>query len=181
MRLEQLEYFIEVVKCQSINQAAKNLFISQPNLSQSIANLEKEIGSLLLKRSSQGVIPTLEGIEVYNNALKVLNLVEDSLYRWKNTAYENKKLQGKVEIIAIPGAMTLLSNYVLLDLKQACPNIDISIFEAALVDTIEPLISSRATIGLGSYEMPLEETFLAAVPENWIIEPLLIEIGRAHV
>lgn len=175
MRLEQLEYFLEVVKCQSINQAAKNLFISQPNLSQSIANLEKEIGSLLLKRSSQGVIPTLEGIEVYNSALKILDLVEDSLCKWKNTANENKNLQGKVEVIAIPGAMTLLSNYALLDLKKACPNIDISIFEAALVDTIEPLISSRATIGLGSYEIPLEEMFLTHVPENWIIEPLLTE------
>lgn len=185
MRLEQLEYFIEVVRCQSINKAAKNLFISQPNLSQSIANLEKEIGSLLLKRSRQGVTPTLEGVEIYRDALKILDIVGDSLESWKKTAQNNKNLQGNVAIMSIPGAMTLLSNHVLLDLKKSCPNIDISVFEEALVDTIIPLVSSRATIGIGSYEMPLEDKFLASVPDEWIIEPLMVEelsvlVSRRH-
>lgn len=175
MRLEQLEYFIEVVKCQSINKAAKNLFISQPNLSQSIGNLEKEIGSLLLKRSRQGVALTLEGMEVYNDALKILDIVGESLSSWQKTAQENLRLKGKVDIMSIPGAMTLLSNYVLLDLKKSCPNIDISIFEEAMVDTIFPLISSRATIGIGSYEIPLEDKFLRSIPDEWVIEPLMVE------
>lgn len=175
MRLEQLEYFIEVVQCQSINKAAKNLFISQPNLSQSIANLEKEIGSILLKRSRQGVVPTLEGMTVYGDALKILDIVGESLEKWREVAIESQGLQGNIAIMSIPGAMTLLSNYVLLDLKKSCPNIDIAIFEEALVDTLIPLISSRATIGVGSYELPLEDKFLACKPDEWIIEPLLVE------
>ena len=38
---KQAEYFLEIVNCGSITEAAKNLFISQPALSQTIKNIEK--------------------------------------------------------------------------------------------------------------------------------------------
>ena len=44
MDFNQLKYLIEIVETGSISKAANNLFISQPNLSQQMSNLEKEIG-----------------------------------------------------------------------------------------------------------------------------------------
>ncbi len=172
MRLEQLEYFIEVVKCRSINGAAKNLFISQPNLSQSISNLEKEIGSVLLNRSRQGVIPTLEGVMVYKEALKIVEGVEQSLSKWRKIASENETIRGKVAVMTIPGAMPLFSNHFILELKQSCPKIDVSLYEDNLVNSIQPLITSKATVALGSYREDLEKSFFSEVPEEWKIEPV---------
>ena len=44
MRIEQLRHVVEVARCGSMRQAALNLYISQPNLSVSIQNLEEEVG-----------------------------------------------------------------------------------------------------------------------------------------
>ena len=40
---KQAEYFLEIVNCGSITEAAKNLFITQPALSQTIKNIENEL------------------------------------------------------------------------------------------------------------------------------------------
>ena len=43
MTLTQLRYVIEIANSSSMNEAAKNLFVSQPSLSGSIRELENEI------------------------------------------------------------------------------------------------------------------------------------------
>ncbi len=64
MKLEQISYVIEIAETGSFSQAARNLFISQPNLSSSIKKLEEEIGFEIFKRKSSGAILTPEGKEL---------------------------------------------------------------------------------------------------------------------
>lgn len=52
MTTDQLRYFYEVAKCLNFSQAARELYISQPNLTKYIANLEKELGFKLFDRST---------------------------------------------------------------------------------------------------------------------------------
>lgn len=77
MKLSQLKYFLEVASCLNITKAAKNLFISQPTLTVSIKNLEKELGIKLFYRSKQRITLTQEG-EVFREKLKPIftDLVE---------------------------------------------------------------------------------------------------------
>lgn len=44
MTLQQLRYAITIADSTSMNEAAKQLFISQPSLSSSIRDLEEELG-----------------------------------------------------------------------------------------------------------------------------------------
>lgn len=53
MKFEHLKYFVEIAHCSSINNAAKNLFVSQPTLTSAIKSLEKDLGFQLRKRSHQ--------------------------------------------------------------------------------------------------------------------------------
>lgn len=39
MTIQQLQYVLEIARCGSASRAAKNLFLSQPNLSSAIKNL----------------------------------------------------------------------------------------------------------------------------------------------
>ena len=61
MTLQQLKYALTIADCGSMNEAAKQLFISQPSLSLAVKELEKEIGTRLFKRSNRGVSVTQEG------------------------------------------------------------------------------------------------------------------------
>ena len=60
MELRQIEFFLQLYKDRNITVASQNLYISQQGMSKSIANLEKEVGFPLFKRSVSGVKPTAE-------------------------------------------------------------------------------------------------------------------------
>lgn len=48
MQMQQLRYFLEIAKEKNISAAAKNLYLSQPSLSQQIRKLEEELEVPLL-------------------------------------------------------------------------------------------------------------------------------------
>ena len=73
MRLGQLEYFIKIAECGSFSKAAKELYISQPTLTKSIAGLEAEYDIQLLERESKGVRLTPKGREFLGYARDVIN------------------------------------------------------------------------------------------------------------
>ena len=72
MTLQQLKYVIEVADRGSMSEAAKKLFISQPSLSNSIKELEKEIHINIFIRSNKGIIVSEEGREFLGYAMQVL-------------------------------------------------------------------------------------------------------------
>ena len=61
MTLQQLKYALAVAKYGSASLAARNLFISQPTLTEALRELEEEIGQTLFLRSSRGMQTTDEG------------------------------------------------------------------------------------------------------------------------
>ena len=65
MELRQIEFFLQLYKDRNVTVASQNLYISQQGMSKSIANLEKEIGFPLFKRSVSGVGPTTEARELH--------------------------------------------------------------------------------------------------------------------
>ena len=72
MQLHQLVYFIKVAEKGSINKAAEELFLSQPNLSQSIKSLEQEIGVPLFIRNNKGTTLTEDGKKLYEYASVII-------------------------------------------------------------------------------------------------------------
>lgn len=64
MKLEQIFYVIEIAETGSFSQAARNLYISQPNLSYSIKQLEEELGFQIFNRKNSPVLTTARGQEL---------------------------------------------------------------------------------------------------------------------
>ena len=67
MKIEQFFYAVEIADTGSFSQAARNLYVSQPNLSHAIKQIERELGFPLFIRSATGVIPTAEGSAVIDH------------------------------------------------------------------------------------------------------------------
>ena len=88
MTLTQLRYVIAIADTDSMNEAARTLFIAQPSLSQAVKELEEEIGITLFRRSNRGVKMTPEGKEFLGYARQVVEqyrLMEDRYITRKNS------------------------------------------------------------------------------------------------
>jgi len=76
MELRQLRYYIAVADALNFSRAAESLYISQPSLSQAIADLERELDVELLKRSKRSVELTEAGKTMLRLARNTLSNVE---------------------------------------------------------------------------------------------------------
>ena len=72
MTLQQMRYAITIADCGSMNEAAHQLFITQPSLSSTIKELEKELGIPLFLRSNRGISITRDGEEFLGYARQII-------------------------------------------------------------------------------------------------------------
>lgn len=86
MTLQQLQQVITIADCGSMNEAAKKLFVSQPNLSSVVKDLEEETGITIFLRSNRGIVMTPEGEEFIGYARQVTEQYQllESRYIAKN-------------------------------------------------------------------------------------------------
>lgn len=99
--------FCEVAVSQSFSKAAKQLFMTQPAVSQSIMQLESELDVRLFTRTSKGVSLTHEGKLLFEHARTAINLIdvgEKKLMEARNL------LAGELQI----GVGDTISRYYLL-------------------------------------------------------------------
>lgn len=73
MRMEQLEFFVQVAHMQSINQASEYLHISQQGLNRALKALENELNCALFVRSKKGIFLTEKGKLIYPYVVEILD------------------------------------------------------------------------------------------------------------
>lgn len=76
MHIELLRYIAEIAKTGSINKAAKNLYISQPQLSRKLKELEQISNIIIFQRTSKGVELTQDGAKFMEHASRLLEEYE---------------------------------------------------------------------------------------------------------
>lgn len=79
MELRHLRFFAAVAETRHFGRAAARLHMAQPALSQAIRQLEAELGTRLLTRTTRQVSLTPAGEFLYRDAQRVLGAVEDSV------------------------------------------------------------------------------------------------------
>lgn len=92
MTLNQLKYILEIEKQGSINKAAANLFLSQPNLSKAVSDIEQELDIQVFRRTNRGVIPTEEGYRLIHQARSILEQCEDLKTITSNTKFSTLRV-----------------------------------------------------------------------------------------
>ena len=98
MEIRQLKYFAAVADTLNFSRAAETLFISQSALSKQIADLERELGMVLLQRDKRSVRLTPAG-KVFLNEAKVILMRMDTIpILLKNTKDVEKKEEHNVFI-----------------------------------------------------------------------------------
>lgn len=153
MNIEQLRYIVEVIETGSITAASKNLHVSQPNISQSIIKLEKELNIKLLERSRMGAKPTEVGVLFVKKAKNILQQIEDLTHI---AQIENSSLSGTLSLIAIPIiSLTILSS-TLGQFKDKYPGVQIEVSEDGSQHATDRVLSGKVDIGIISLRSNME-------------------------
>jgi len=145
MQMQQLRYFTAVARAGSFSQAAKDLFMTQPPLSASIANLEDELGTQLFTRHSRGVSLTTTGDAVLRYAERVI-AGEKDLHRIVSDLQA-----GRAGNIVIGYSHTLsvpLMPQILREFSQAGSTLGWTVREADPVSVIESVLGGECDVGL---------------------------------
>ena len=91
MTLQQLSYAIAISEAGSLNKASEVLYVSQPSLTESVKELEKELGISIFIRSGRGVTLTPEGSDFILYARQVINDYSELVERFDSSKNFKKK------------------------------------------------------------------------------------------
>ncbi|HEY9575330.1 MAG TPA: LysR family transcriptional regulator [Lachnospiraceae bacterium] len=143
MTLTQLKYVIMVADMQSMNKAAKDLYISQPSLSSAIKELENEIGIELFLRTNRGVVLTQKGEEFLGYARQVVDqfqLVESKYIEKKN---EKKKFSVSMQhyTFAVHAFVEMVKQY-------GMDAYEFAVYETKTSEVIENVKNFKSEIGV---------------------------------
>lgn len=154
MTLQQLKYVVETAKCSSMNEASRRLFMSQPSLSNSIAELEKELGISIFTRSSKGIIITQDGADFLNYAAQIVEQTEAVKSRYLNR--DNDKIRFSVSTQHYAFSV---SSFIRLVNELGEDKYRFSIRETRTSEIIDNVRDLRSEIGV-IYMDDVNETFL---------------------
>lgn len=156
MELKQLQSFCAVVEYRSFTKAAEKLYISQPTISTHIRQLEEELQTPLLIRTTKSLNITPRGMELYDCAGRMLHLQDNLKKHW----FEEDSHVIRIGTSTIPSAYVLPE--VLPAFRRQRPDVQFNIFQGDSQRVIDGLL-------MGSYEVGLvgsqtQEDSLCFVP-----------------
>lgn len=158
-KLDLYKVFCKVGKSQSFSKAARDLYMTQPAVSQAIMQLERELDIRLFNRTPKGVSLTNEGkllFEYVNSAINLIDIGEEKILEFKNLTV------GELKI----GVGDTISRYFLLPYLEAFhnkyPNIKFKIVNGTTLELCSILKSGEVDIAICNF--PLTDSTLELRP-----------------
>jgi len=96
MNVQYLRYAVEIARIGSVNKAAEELFVAQPNLSRAIKELEKDLNIVIFDRNAKGMTLTPDGERLVFYGKKILKEIEEAESALKNHNVIKKKFSAAV-------------------------------------------------------------------------------------
>lgn len=142
MTLQQLKYALTIADCGSMNEAAKKLFVSQPSLSETIKELEQEIGLQIFWRSNRGIVITPEGEEFLGYARQV-----NEQFSLLQTKYIEKQRKEKFSV-SMQHYTFAVKAFVETVKKAGMDSYEFAAHETTTYDVMENVKNFKSEIGV---------------------------------
>jgi len=151
-KLDLYKVFIEVVKCESFSKAAKELYMTQPAVSQAIKHLEKDLHIRLFTRTAKGATLTNDGQVLYEYVSSAINLINVG----EKKLMESMELKvGELKI----GVGDTISKYYLLPYLEKFhtqyPNIKLKIMNRTTMELIN--MTKSGDVDLAICNLPIKD------------------------
>lgn len=156
VKLELYRVFKEVADRGSVSGAAKSLYISQSAVSQTIRQLEGQLGVRLFTRGTRGVTLTGEGNTLYrhvSSAMRSLEQGEQQLSQMQNLE-TGELIIGASDTVTIYYLLPLLDRF-----HTAHPGVKLQVLNGTSLEVIELLRSGKVDLAFAN--LPLRDSGLA--------------------
>ncbi|ETT86722.1 LysR family transcriptional regulator [Viridibacillus sp. FSL R5-0477] len=173
MDIQHLKYFVEVAKQKNFTKASESLHVSQPSISKMIKSLEVELQVTLLDRSERKVELTDAGKVVYDQALKILQMMED-IHSSVNEVVHVKK--GTIKMGLMPTLGVMLFPNVLADFKKGYPQIEMQMVEFSGKQLERKVVQGEVDVGITV--SPVDSEVFESIP--LFKEVLVVIVDRDH-
>lgn len=147
MRIEQLEYIEAVTRLGSLRRAADELHLSQPALSETVRNLERELGVDLLDRRRSGAKISDDGRELLPHIIGVLDAVD----RLRQAADHQHRTSRTVRLGTVNAATVPLLVPAIRAFRAAHPVTQVEVVAAQEAEIHQALLEGRFDLGLVNY------------------------------
>lgn len=175
MTLQQLKYVVTVADKGTISSAAKELFISQPSLTNAIKELEEEMQITIFNRTNKGIIVSNEGNEFLAYARQVLeqfNLLEEK--------FLNVKKQSPRFSVSTQHYSFAVNAFVDVIREFGGNNYDFTIRETQTYEIIDDVSRLKSEIGILYTSSKNEEVIMKIIKQNGLVFEKLF-IAKPHV
>ncbi|MCR1899865.1 selenium metabolism-associated LysR family transcriptional regulator [Irregularibacter muris] len=184
MDFRQLKTFVYVVQLKSFSKVADKLFLTQPTITSHIQSLEKELGMILLNRSSKEITLTPGGKILYQYALNILDLKDKALFSLD--AY-----QGKIKGTLTLAASSIPEQYLLPELifafQKKYPDVVFDIKHFSSTEAIEKICNYELEFGMVgtkldhsrlAYKNLMEDQLVIIAPSHWKDMPDVLTLDQ---
>jgi DNA-binding transcriptional LysR family regulator len=144
MELRHLRYFTAVVQWKSYREASRRIYVAQPAISQTVADLEDELGLKLFERRKRNVQLTPEGEVFYAEAVRTLAQAQVAVSTAKRAA---RGEIGKLSIGFLGSATYAFLPALIREYKARYPGVKITLQE--LTPLQQEAAFERGSIDLG--------------------------------
>lgn len=175
MTLQQLKYVLTVANKGTISEAAKTLYIAQPSLTNSIKELEKELGIVIFQRTNKGTLLSRDGEEFLAYARQVVeqvNLLEEK-YTGKPKGKQDFCVSTQHYSFAVEAFVDLLRDY-------GGEEYDFRIRETQTYEIIEDVAKLHSQVGV-LYLNRQNETVLKKTLREHELKFETLFIAKPHV
>ncbi len=144
MDFRQLESFLTVTKYNSFSKASRDLFLTQPALSNQIKNLERELKTPLFDRKGKSIELTPAGKLFRDYAIELIKKKETALFEINDLM---DKFDGMIELPSstVPGE-TIVPKLV-SDFLDAHPGIKFKLYSMDTSDVLDSISDHKYSIG----------------------------------
>ncbi|HET1137756.1 TPA: LysR family transcriptional regulator [Streptococcus pneumoniae] len=142
MNIQQLRYVVAIANSGTFREAAEKMYVSQPSLSISVRDLEKELGFKIFRRTSSGTFLTRRGMEFYEKSQELVKGFDIFQNQYANPEEEKDEFSvASQHYDFLPPTITAFSERY-PDYKN------FRIFEATTVQILDEVAQGHSEIGI---------------------------------
>lgn len=167
MEIRQIKYFVAVIDCGSLSQAARQVHVAQSALSKQMSALEDELGVQLFHRSHNGVIASEAGTVFYEYAQGMLKHLSDARAAVISSP---GSVCGSI-VVALPQSVaTILAMPLMRAVAARYPHVSFHLNEELTGNVMDQLVHGRVDLAVfTSLGLPPQVQFRPLIEEDFYL------------